>query len=159
MGVSVRPLAAGLLALSLSAGAFPALADAAAPAGPPQVVVPARTIPAGTVIRARDVRLQPARQAPAADMLRAVAAAVGQEAQRSLYANRPIRTHEVGPVTLVERNARVTLRFRNGPLVLTTLGRALDEGGLGEVIRVMNLDSRRTIYGRITGPEAVDVGS
>lgn len=125
----------------------------------PQVVVPVRTIPAGAVIAAGDVALQAARQPPTADTVRAPADAVGQEARRALYAKQPIRKRDIGPVTLVERNARVTLRFRQGALELTTAGRALEAGGLGQIIRIMNLDSRRTVYGRISGAGTVDAGS
>ncbi|MCA8928682.1 MAG: flagellar basal body P-ring formation protein FlgA [Alphaproteobacteria bacterium] len=147
-----RRLAAPVLGLALVGWAAGALAGS-------QVLVPVRTIPAGAVIAAEDVALQPVRQPPAADTLQSPGAAIGKEAQRSLYANRPIREHDIGPITLVERNARVTLRFRQGGLDLTTVGRALDRGGLGTIIRVMNLDSRRTIYGRVSGPETVDVAS
>lgn len=123
------------------------------------VVLPIRTIPAGSIIGPDDVVLQPVSRRPAADMVQSLAAAVGKETRRSLYADRPVRAHEVGPITLVERNARVTLRFRSNAMELSTIGRALEAGGMGQIIRVMNLDSRRTIYGRISGPEVVDVGS
>ena len=139
---------------------------AAAPASAEQaeglgalVVHPVRTIPAGSVIGPDDVALRRVSNLPAADMVQAIAAAVGKEARRSLYADRPIHGQEIGPITLVERNARVTMRFRNGAMELTTVGRALEAGAMGQLIRVMNLDSRRTIHGRVSGPEAVDVGS
>ncbi len=122
-------------------------------------VVPVRTIPVGAILRPDDVALRTMPDPPAADILKAVTAAIGQQAQRSLYANRPIRESEVGPVTVVERNSRVTLRFRLGQLKLTTVGRAMEAGGLGQTIRVMNLDSRRAVFGRITMPGVVDVGS
>lgn len=159
----MRPrLTATWAGLALIAGAtVTGPAAAGQPEGPAaaRAVMPLRTIPAGSIIGAGDVALQPVRQPPAADVVQTLAAAVGKEAQRSLYAGRPIRAREIGPVTLVERNGRVTLRFRNGALQLTTVGRALDAGGMGQMIRVMNLDSRRTIYGRISGRETVDVGS
>lgn len=138
---------------------LPATASAEGGGKPASVVVPVRTIPIGSVIRADDVMLQAALKVPAADIAQSLAAVVGKEARRGLYANRPIRSGEIGPITLVDRNARVTLRFRYGPIELTTIGRAMESGGVGQMIRVMNLDSRRTIYGRISGPEVVDVGS
>ena len=149
--------AIAIACIGLAGGAAVA-AEPAKPAGP-QVVTPTRTIPVGTVIAAGDVALKPVPLRPAADVLQSLAAVVGKEAQRSLYPDRPIRQLEIGAITLVERNARVILRFRQGAIVLTTVGRALEQGGMGQIIRVMNLDSRRTIYGRIAGPETVDVGS
>ena len=135
-----------------------AQADQADRAGA-QIVLPVRTIPAGSLIGPEDVALRPSSHPPAADVMQALELVVGREARRSLYADRPIRRQEIGPVTLVERNARVTLRYRSGAMHLTTFGRALDAGGMGELIPVMNMDSRRTVHGRISGPELVDVGS
>jgi flagellar basal body P-ring formation protein FlgA len=143
----------------LAALLLPTMASAEPAGKPASVVVPVRTIPLGSVIRAEDVMLQAALQVPPSDIAQSLAAVVGKETRRALYANRPIRSGEIGPVTLVDRNARVTLRFRYGPIELTTMGRAMEAGGIGQMIRVMNLDSRRTIYGRISGPEVVDVGS
>ncbi len=147
------------LALIAAAASTPSAADETAASPVAHAVMPVRTIPSGSVIRAGDVALRPMQLPPAADAVRTLDAAVGKEAQRTLYADRPIRAREIGPITLVERNGRVTLRFRNGAMQLSTVGRALDAGGMGQMIRVMNLDSRRTIYGRISGPETVDVGS
>jgi flagella basal body P-ring formation protein FlgA len=151
-----------LVASLLLSPALPALAadTGGTPAGKTiAVVVPLRTIPVGSILRAKDVALQPTPDLPPADMAQSLAAVIGQQAQRNLYANRPIRMGEIGPITLVDRNSRVTLRFRHGPIQLTTVGRAMEAGGLGQSIRVMNLDSRRTIYGRIAKPGVVDVGS
>ena len=145
---------AAALALSVIVATLPARAEA--PAG---VVVPVRTIPIGSIVRETDLQLVPAKEPPASDVLQRLADAVGLEARRTLYSKRPLRTRDIGPITLVRRNARVEVRFRRGPIELTTVGRAMEAGGLGQLIRVMNLDSRRTVYGRIIGPEVVDVGS
>lgn len=123
------------------------------------VVTPVRTIPVGSVIGADDIALATARHRPASDVAQNIAAVLGMEARRRLYPGRPIHARDIGPVTLIERNARVTLRFRSGSLELTSVGRALEAGGKGQTIRVMNLDSRRTLYGQIVNAGVVDVGS
>ena len=151
----IRCAAAALaLALTVFVVILPVRAET-----PASVVVPVRTIPIGSVVRETDLRLVPVTELPAADVLRRLEDAAGLEAQRTLYSKRPVRARDIGPITLVRRNARIEVRFRRGPIELTTIGRALEAGGLGEMIRVMNLDSRRTVYGRIVGPEVVDVGS
>lgn len=74
---------------------------------------------------------------------------IGQEARVALYAGRPVRAGDVGPPALVERNALVPLIYSASGLIISTEGRALDRAGPGELIRVMNLDSRTTVSARI----------
>lgn len=123
------------------------------------IVVPTRTIPVGSVVSSADLTTRTVQQPPAADIILDVGAVVGKEVRRTLYLDRAIRDTDIGPITLVRRNDRVVVRYSRGPIELTTFGRAMEQGGMGQIIRVMNLDSRRTVYGRIAGPEIVDVGS
>lgn len=121
---------------------------------------------ADTLIATRNVRAQ-AILAPgdvavvAADVPGALtepAQALGQEARVALYAGRPIRAGDVGPPALVDRNQIVPLSYSAGPLAIMTEGRALVRGGVGDVIRVMNLASRTTVSGRILPDGSVAVG-
>jgi flagella basal body P-ring formation protein FlgA len=75
---------------------------------------------------------------------------IGQEARVALYPGRPVRTGDVGPPTLVERNQVVPLIYLRGGLEIMTEGRSLDRAGIGDHVRVMNLASRATVSGRVT---------
>lgn len=75
---------------------------------------------------------------------------IGMEARTVLYPGRPIRSRDIGPPALVERNEIVTITYVRGSLFLSAEGRALGRGGLGERIRVMNLSSRTIIIGTVT---------
>jgi flagella basal body P-ring formation protein FlgA len=59
---------------------------------------------------------------------------------------------------LVDRNQIVTLVYNLGGLEITTEGRALDRGGLGDVVGVMNLSSRKTVTGQLAEDGFVYVG-
>jgi len=107
-----------------------------------------RTLRPGTVLSAGDL-------AGPAD---AVEAATGQEVRRAVYAGRRIDPADLGPPTLVHRNAVVTMLFRDGLLAIRTEGRALDAGGLGERVRVMNLETRNPVAATVTGAGRVEVG-
>jgi flagella basal body P-ring formation protein FlgA len=121
---------------------FLALVPQAVPA---DTLVAARTIRAQTVLAPEDLaRAETA--APGA--ITALEAAVGMEARVTLYQGRPIRPGDLAPPALVERNQRVALVFRAGGLDIVTEGRALARGGAGELVRVMNLASRSTVFGR-----------
>ena len=77
--------------------------------------------------------------------------AIGQESRVTLYPGQPIRPEHIGPPTLVNRNQLVEIVYRTKTLTIRTEGRALDRGAAGERIRVMNLSSRSTISGVVTG--------
>lgn len=74
---------------------------------------------------------------------------LGLEAKTTLYPGHPIRPQDVGPPALVERNQLVMVVYKSGALTISAEARALSRGGVGEVIRVMNLTSRKTVSGRI----------
>ena len=121
-----------------------------------QSVIAARTLRAQTVISAQDVTLSEATIPGAYTALDEV---IGLETRVALYAERPVRSGEVGPPALVERNQIVPLIYQTGSLVIQAEGRALDRAGIGETIRVMNLASRQTVSGQIRADGSIVVGS
>ncbi len=82
---------------------------------------------------------------------------VGRELRRSLRAGQEIRRGQIRWPRLVRRGEVVTLVFDRPGLLLTALGRALEDGAEGEVIRLVNLDSERPLRGRVTGPRRVTI--
>jgi flagella basal body P-ring formation protein FlgA len=133
---------------------------AAAPAFATDVpaVVAKRTLRVGALVTAADVELQPLAEHRAGGVATSLDAVVGQEVRRNLYANRPVLLEDVGAPTVVHRNSLVTLAYASGGLELTAVGRAIDSAGLHELIRVVNIDSRMTVVGQVTGPGMVRVG-
>ena len=91
------------------------------------------------------------------DLTKASDQMVGLEVRRAIYAGHPISQSDLGPPTLVRRNEIVTMTFRNGGIALRAEGRALGAGVSGEIVEVMNLESRRTIRAVVTGSRSVDV--
>ena len=118
-------------------------------------VVATRTIRAQTVVQADDLTLV---AAAIPNALGNLADAVGQEARISIYAGRPVLATDLGPPAVVDRNQIVPLAYQSGALAILTEGRALARGGVGDVIRVMNLASRSTVLGRIAANGTVLVG-
>jgi flagellar basal body P-ring formation protein FlgA len=118
-------------------------------------VIAARTMRAGSVIGPLDLAIE-AGVTPGA--LADPAAAIGQEARVILYAGRPVHAADLGPPAVIGRNEIVTLVYRAGGLSIVTEGRALGRAGVGDRIDVMNLGSRSTVAGTVTGPGAVRVG-
>lgn len=83
--------------------------------------------------------------------------AIGQETRIAIYPGRPIRVQDIGAAALIERNQMISLIFQTGSLAILTEGRALDRGGVGDVIEVMNLSSRNKVSGRVGQDGAVHV--
>lgn len=123
----------------------PVLAVLGAPALWADTIVAARTIPARTILAPGDLSTRPGPQPDGAvpkDL-------IGQEARITLYVGRSVQAADLAPAAVVERNQIVPLIFRSGTLHIVAEGRALDRAGPGEVIRVMNLSSRATLFGRV----------
>lgn len=118
------------------------------------VIVPARTIRAREVINPEDLVRKPD------DISGAISnpdLIIGQEARVVLYVGRPIRPGDLRAPAIVARNDLVTLVFSRGPLRISTEGRALGRGSVGENIRAMNLTSRVTVSGTIQANGSIEV--
>jgi len=113
-----------------------------------EVAVAARTLPARAIIGPEDIIMQ---DLSVAGGIVDAAHAIGQEARVALYAGRPIRSGDIGPPAVVERNQIILLVYTHGGIVISTEGRALDRAGPGDLIRVMNLSSRATVTAQIDG--------
>lgn len=129
------------------------------------VPVPRRPLPAGTLVEAADVETAwlPLAALPE-DVVADAQRLVGREALRPLWPGRPVRAADLGTPRLVRRGETLTLVLRRPGLEITAVGRALDDGAAGEVVRVMNLDSRRVVRARVSGlreavPLATETGS
>jgi flagella basal body P-ring formation protein FlgA len=119
-------------------------------------IVATRTIRAQTVLTAEDFTTVAA-EIPGA--MTDPAQVIGQEARVTMYAGRPILAANLGAAALVDRNQMVSLVFRSSGLTILTEGRALDRGGVGDVIKVMNLASRTTVTGTIAPDGSVMVNT
>jgi flagella basal body P-ring formation protein FlgA len=125
------------LAISFLMGAAIASAD---------TVVATGTIRANTIISPGDVSLEPEEVPNAFSRLEDV---IGQEARTTVYTGRPVYFQDVGPPALVTRNQIVLIEYQSAGLRIVTEARALQRGAAGDRIRIMNLDSKATLFGRI----------
>lgn len=82
---------------------------------------------------------------------------IGMSPRRAIAANAPVRLNDLKPPTVVRRGETVTMLLRSGALAISARGRALEDGPRGALIRVVNIDSNRTIEAEIVGPGTVTV--
>lgn len=122
------------------------------------VVVAAVDLPLHRVLAREDLLLQvrPLKGLPA-DVAWDGEDLLGQRLVRSVRAGEVLRLGAVEPVPVVEKGAEVVLTLRYRGVVVTAVGRALEDGGQGEIIRVQNVDSGKILQGRVIGPREVEV--
>ena len=111
-----------------------------------EIIVASRVIPANAIISSEDIQYRDISYAGGVTNPNEL---LGMEARHALFAGRPILSKDVTTPAVVERNEIVQLLFQSGGVLIKTEGRALDRAGSGEIIRVMNLASRKTISARI----------
>jgi len=146
-----------LLAFAFCTLAFSAFAQNASDV---EVVVPAHDIARGAVISENDLTTKgfPAVRLNDA-IIRSAADAAGREAKRALRAGEILRSNDLKRPALVAKGATVTMIFEAPGMKLTSVGRALAEGGEGDTIAVLNPISYRQVIAVITAPGTVRVGT
>jgi flagella basal body P-ring formation protein FlgA len=118
-----------------------------------EAVIALRTIALGQVIKSSDVMIE---RRPKTDGI-AVEDVLGFAAKRALKPGQVIRAGDVMKQELVARNDTVTIYYEAPGMVLTIQGKALDSGSMGDVVNVLNVQSKRTLQATVTGPGRVNV--
>lgn len=118
--------------------------------------VPVRRIGAGEVLRAEDFRIERVR-ADRAGSVADPAAVIGLALRRPISAGQPLAQADLGRPTVVARNSAVMMAITAPGMSIGAQGRALEDGAMGEVIRVQNIASRAVVAGEVMGPGRVRV--
>lgn len=74
----------------------------------------------------------------------------GSVLKRSVRMGEPLLAGWIDVPPVVVRGQRIRLIARRGKVRLSTLGESLDKGRIGQLIRVRNLSSKKTLSGRVT---------
>ena len=83
--------------------------------------------------------------------------AVGMQMRHGMRAGRPLRVADLVRPDLVQRDQTVTIIYQTAGIYLTTRGTALESGTEGDVVSVVNAQSKRTITGVVTGRGQVTI--
>lgn len=167
-GTEPRVIVSGL-DLDTRAGRFRASVTAAGAEGReievtgrlvPMVELPVLTrhLMPGDIIADRDVAWKrvPARQATTTAITR-LDDLLGYTPRRPIAAGRPVRMTDVVPDYVVQKGDLVTIQLRAGAMTLTARGRALQRGAKGDVIRIRNTQSQKTIEAEVVAADTAMV--
>lgn len=122
------------------------------------VVVPRHVIRAGQTIGSDDLHVvERELDGSAGSYVLSLDGLMGRVARVDLLPNRPIPSRSIQQPVMVRRGTGVTVRVAVGPLLVTMKGEALEDGAMGETIRIMNPSSSQVLSGRVVGHELVEV--
>ncbi len=122
------------------------------------ILVAAKRIPHGKKIDTNDVVLELTEIKDLdAVYLRDRGEAIGQVAKRRFSPGDPITGGALVQPFLVKSGDTVSLRLERNGLVFTSLARAEQDGRLGQIIRVRNLEFSSVLEARVTGRSQVEM--
>ncbi|MFH6782714.1 MULTISPECIES: flagellar basal body P-ring formation chaperone FlgA [Methylobacterium] len=156
------------LLLALVGLCLPAALGIAAPTSSPTALaademmlpVPVVTIYPGDTIKESMLRFQayPSTFRARAAVIDAPLAIVGRTARRMLLPGEPVPVNAIDDPRLVTRGTPTQMIFEENGLVITAVGSPLQNGGLGETIRVRNTDTNRIVLGTVMADGRIKIG-
>ncbi len=125
-----------------------------------ELVTVARPIDRGEILKSADVLIERRPRAEAGrDIITDRDLAIGLAARTALLPGRPLRAAELMKPALIQRNETVTLVYEVPGITLTVRGKASEAGAEGDVISVLNEQSKRTVQGVVAGPGRVIIST
>jgi flagella basal body P-ring formation protein FlgA len=122
-----------------------------------EAAVLARGVERNEVLKSSDVVTERRPKAEVGDDVAVRDRVVGMQARKQLRAGQALKTADLAKPDLVQRDQSVTLTFESPGLYLSVRGKALEGGTEGDVVNVLNLQSKRTISGVVTGRGQVSI--
>lgn len=123
-----------------------------------EVYVPARTLSTGEIIAQGDLQiLSVSARDLSSNAVVDLKSLVGMEVKRTLKEGSIIRKNAIAAPILVYKKELVTLTVETNQMRLTAQGQAMDDGAMGDVIRVMNLTSKKVISAVVSGKQSATV--
>ena len=122
-----------------------------------EVAVLTRDIDRADLLKSSDVTLE---RRPKAEVTGEAASrdrTIGMQLRRPMRAGTPIRVADIVKPDFVQRDQNVTIIYQVPGLYLTTRGKAIESGAEGDTVSVLNLQSKRTLTGVVTGRGQITV--
>ena len=116
-----------------------------------EAAVLTRDVERSEVLKSSDVIAQRRPRAEVAGDAAARRLAVGMQMRKQLRAGQALRVSDLAKPDLVQRDDNVILIYESTGLYLTIRGKAMEGGTEGDVVNVLNLQSKRTVSGVVIG--------
>ncbi|PWE81738.1 flagellar basal body P-ring biosynthesis protein FlgA [Bradyrhizobium sp. SUTN9-2] len=122
-----------------------------------EVAVLTRDIDRADLLKSSDLSLERRPKAEVASEPASRDRSIGMQLRRAMRAGTPIRAADLVKPDFVVRDQAVTIIYQVPGLYLTTRGKANESGAEGDTVSVLNLHSKRTLTGIVTGRGQVTV--
>ncbi|MDO9062296.1 MAG: flagellar basal body P-ring formation chaperone FlgA, partial [Bradyrhizobium sp.] len=122
-----------------------------------EAAILARGVERNEVIKSSDVVVERRPKAEVGTDLAPRDRAVGMQARRQLRVGQPLKTADLAKPDLVQKDQAVVLIYQAVGLHLTIRGKAMEGGTEGDVVNVMNLQSKRIVSGVVVGRGQVSI--
>ncbi len=123
-----------------------------------KVPVVVKPLPAGEILREEHVVFEKRELSRLPhDVIFDLRSALGKEIRVSLRPGMVLRSSFLQLPVLVKRNEEVEIFAQGKNFLVKAKGIALENGKLGEMIRVRNKESQRVIYAKVSGENRVEV--
>jgi flagellar basal body P-ring formation protein FlgA len=122
-----------------------------------EIVTAAEPLKKGIVLRPQHLKMLTMNMSEIANATLSTDELVGMQLTRPLAAGAPIVSSMVEALPIVKRGQKVRIVATSGALHLTATGFAHSDGKLDQMIKVQNINSNKTIYGRVSAPGTVEV--
>lgn len=122
-------------------------------------MVPSRRIGIGEIVSRSDLRqIWIPYSIVTPSLLRSEDDIVGKEVRRTLVAGRPVADQSVIPPRAVRKGEKVEIFHVLNGMRLTAPGKSMQEGAAGDIVRVLNTTSNRTVMAEVVSPGRVRIG-
>ncbi len=129
---------------------------------PDLVLVAAKPLRKGQLVRSDDLVYLPLPKSANVDSDQCfirMEELVGQELKRAMSTHQVIRRNEVGTPVLVRAGDLIKIEVVRGGVVIETNGKAIESGGLDDLIQVETADYRKRLVARVRSDRLVEVYS
>ncbi|MET4308189.1 flagellar basal body P-ring formation chaperone FlgA [Bradyrhizobium sp. RT4b] len=122
-----------------------------------EVAVLTRDIDRADLLKSSDIALERRPKAEVTGEAASRERTLGMQLRRPMRAGTPIRVADIVKPDFVSRDQSVTVIYQVPGIYLTTRGKALESGAEGDTVSVLNLQTKRTLAGIVTGRGQVTI--
>lgn len=122
-----------------------------------EAAVLVRSVERNEILKSSDIVVERRPKAEVGNDIAIRDRAIGMQVRKQMRAGQALKLTDLGKPDLVSRDQAVTLVYEVPGLYLTGRGKAVDSGTEGDVVNVVNLQSKRTVQGVVIGPGQVSI--
>lgn len=122
-----------------------------------ETAIVTRGVERGETLKASDVVVERRPKSEVGNDIATRDRVIGMQMRKQLRAGQPLRMADLAKADWVQRDQNVSLVYETPGIYLTLRGKAVESGTEGDMISVMNLQSKRVVQGTVIAPGLVSM--